>query len=724
MFGKRSLSTKAVIVAQLLLIASTSQVLASTDTEWLHMALEADEFRKKGDFKHCRETWLKALNRIDSEKSLNPWTSVALRNLSELSLLAQDIDAAEKYSIRYVAELERFGNEYPDLARALITRGKIYAIRGQFDRSTECLAKARKIAHEAPVDILDRSEALTFLSANYAVLKDRKNSKLCEKELASIFIERRNASAYLLFEAVAYQLKDFAKLIPEKDRKYYLRVARDYYDVTVNNAKRFGCASKLPTLLVSMSDISIALGEKERAYSYLSKAREVCVRDATFPREYRASMLNEISIRLEKIERHIEATECLNQARKYNKEYDFGFYLNRQAGEILLRSNDFKRAKEFFSEAMVLARGPAERSYALALLSACAMKEGNIPESDRYFNQAWQEALQVKKSTSAKKSDDIKLATTGFNQIVSLAQHSCYPKLAAQAHAYTLDLMHSINLSNGMGDYAYDAVLNIEANQIAAAEKSLNTGLSLHKYSMDESEIVSKEPETDPKPADMRRWMYIEYFRLRGICAFYKNDKKSADSYFQQNLSLSERMKWTVGSNYCKFNGAMYFLQTRQLKESRRLFKEVIDFTADKPKLDEFRTTTMFWYAVALCLDSNYAESEKYIQLVIERAPRSDSHKKWLALTDALKGRIESLKGHHERAQALFDGAVAVLEKDQRLNNQDTANTLYWQLEDWLAQKQNAKTKELAKRAVALYEIRNAHLFSYQAECRKILNSK
>lgn len=138
----------------------------------------------------------------------------------------------------------------------------------------------------------------------------------------------------------------------------------------------------------------------------------------------------------------------------------------------------------------------------------------------------------------------------------------------------------------------------------------------------------------------------------------------------------------------------------------------------------EFGTSSAYWYAVALCENGNYAESEKYIQLTIERSSKSLNNDAWRALTDALKGRIQSRTGHHNEAQVLFDKAIARLEKNGRKSSQDLANVLYWKLDDFIAQNQNSKARELAQKAVPLYEIMHMRMISYETECRKILAAK
>lgn len=725
MFGKRPLSSKAVILAQLLLVVSTSQALASADTEWLHMAKQADDFRRTGDFKKAREYWVKALKQNDMEKAVTPWTGIALRNLAELSLQIKDIDAAEKYSIRYIAELERLGKDYPDLARALIIRGKIYAIRKQFDSSTECLTKARKIAHDAPVNILDRSEALTFLSANYDVLKDRKNAKLCEKELIDILVERRPSQPYLLVHSALEQLLEFAQQLPDKERKCYLRVARDYADYLINDPKRFCNSDRIPMLLIATSDISNTIGDKKRAYSDLVRAKEFCLNEPGLPTDFRALMSAHVSSAFGKFQHYIDAAQCLNFARKLSngKKYDYGWYLNREAAENLARHSEFKQAREYYLEALQTAAGAGQRAYTLLGLATLALELGDTSECDRYFAEAWTLALQLKKSPSAK-TTDLDMIKTGLNQLTQSATKNRYPEIASKAHADLLLLQRGNASANALGDCFYQASLEIDANQLSAAEKNLKAGLAMNKYSLNEPELDPKNPNTDAGPADQRRWLYIDTFRLRGLLALYMHDMKTANSIFQQYLTISDKTKWTVGGYYCKFNCAMYYLQSKQFKESRRLFEGIIKFTEGKPTLDEFRTSSMFWYAVALCEDRDFAESEKYIQNVIDRAPKSDNHKAWLSLCDALKGRIRSLNGHHEEAQALFEKAIIGLEKNGRKSAQDIANVLYWQIEDCLAQHQTSKARELAKKAVPLYEIMHMHMFSYEAECRKLLSSK
>ncbi len=725
MFGKRPLSSKAVILAQLLLIVSASQAFATADTEWLHIARVANDFRRSGDFQRAREYWVKALKQNDLEKVVTPWTGIALRNLAELSLQIKDIDAAEKYSVRYVAELEKLDSEYPDLARALIIRGKVYAIRKQFDRSTECLKKARKIAHDAPVNVLDRSEALTFLSANYDVLNDRKNAKLCEKELIDILVERRPSEPYLLVHNVLEQLLEFAKQLPEKERKSYLRVARDYSDYLINDPKRFCNSDRIPMLLIATSDISNTIGDKKRVYSDLVRAKEFCQREPHLTTDFRALMFAHVSNAFAKLQHYVDAAQCLNVAKKLSggKKYDYGWHLNRAAGESFARTSNFKQAREYYQEALETADGLGQRAVTLLDLATCDLELGDATECYRHFDEAWKLALQLKKNPSAK-TTDLDMIKTGLNNLTKSATNNRYPQLASKAHADVLILQQGHPSTNALGDYAYQAALEIDANQLSAAEKNLKAGLALNKYSMDEPEIVPKNPNTDSGPTDHRRWLYMDTFRLRGLLALYMHDMKTADNIFQQYLTISDKTKWIVGSNYCKFNCAMYYLQSKKLKESRRLFEGIIKFTEEKPTLEEFRTTSMFWYAVALCEDYDFAESEKYIQKVTDRAPKSNNHKTWLSLCDAVRGRIQSLKGHHEEAQALFEKAVIALEKSGRKSAQDIANILYWQIEDYLAQNQPSKARELARKAVPLFEIMHLHMFSYETECRKILGSK
>lgn len=731
MFGKRPCPIRLVLVAQLLIL-NGSPAIATLDSDWLRVAQSADDLRQRGDYRGSRDRWVEALKQADSNGSLNPWTTVALRNITEHSINLHDIDLAEKYSIRYVAELEKRGEAYPELAHALLIRGRVLALRNQFGSSIECLVRGLKIAREEPVDVSDRSEALTFLSANYEVLNLRDDSNRCQKELVDTLLERRGSTAWLLLRLAAERLRDISKHLPAKEEKCYLRVSRNLYERLATDPTKFGYPDgSVHDIFRKMSDISQLLGEPKRSHSELTKAKIACLRNSRMSDDQRAVFLAQLAASFNSAQLFIEAAQCFNLAKKFSggKKFTDGWYLNRQAGEAQFRNANFKQAKASFLESIFGAKSPTERSYSFAFLCACELQLDNTKESDRYLKLAIQEALNTKraaKESSLTDQENLAFIRNGFNQITVTFWEKHNPKAAARVHAFGLSLVDP-TLYDVAGEYLWQGALEHEARNITNAEKNMDNAFILAKYSLDEPEVAAKNPETDIPHPDDRRWKFFEYYRLRGLCAVSNNDAKTAIKLTKRYLALRDNQKWILGRNFCNFNAAMVYLQVKMFKESRRLFREAIDFTdrhKDVKHIAEFRLTNFFYLAIASCEDGDFDAASNYCKTVVELSEKSADRLFWLPATDAIRGRIQSLQGNHKEAQDLFDKALTALAKRKEFNPQDYANVLYWQLQDRLAQNQVSKAQELAKEAISLYEKKNAHAFSYEDECRKILGGK
>lgn len=297
------------------------------DVQFMRSAIKAEAQRRQRNLTEAAETWRDALLLSDCQ-GVNPWSLIALRNLSEIYLNNFDYGYAQLFATRYVADLESIDPAYPELAHALLIRGRIHAAKQEFSNAVVCMERGLKIVRATPVDRED-TFLVGYLAANCAAIGDLSRSKKYEQMLwDSVNQEKDIDQRVTVLFGQARKLKDAClDSFPDTVKRAYLTIARHCYEraLSITPLQTSVDLGNLNGIYRDLIPIDLRLGQNDQALADCRNWMKLCLEHRKSTNAHRCECLIRFTQTLTDLHRTCttdEKTNCVSYlvlAQKYGE---------------------------------------------------------------------------------------------------------------------------------------------------------------------------------------------------------------------------------------------------------------------------------------------------------------------------------------------------------------------------------------------------------------------